>query len=394
MVSDHGVLSYSEVASLARVGRGDTPVQVDPGLDLESIRAIYGAVGMGPMVINPPRGRLGVSLAKETMVLLSTSGTTGAPKLVPLSVGNWKAAVSASAQHLGHTKEDTWLLAMPLNHVGGLSILFRSSHVGARVRLLSDFEPRSFADALGEDVTLASMVPTMLRRVLDLDDRSYEGLNAVLVGGGPIPLGLLERAHERGIPALPTYGMTETCAQVATLAPGSDPAHHADLLPGVEARIESDGRIALRGEQVFAGYIGEERRLPDEWFITGDLGRLSGRRIEVLGRADDVIVTGGENVDPGIVEAAVRGHGGVTAAVVVGLPSVEWGWEVVCLYEGGVSEVDLASYVRPQLQGFEMPKRWMRVERVPITAMGKPDRARALEMAQSAVDGLSDDERS
>src|SRR5690606_36335455 len=138
------------------------------------------------------------------LTLLFTSGTTGPPRGVRLTVDNWSAAVEASRRFLDHTPEDVWLAPMPLHHVGGLAILYRSAYVGAQVRWLPRFDTVAVARALREDVTIASVVPTMLRRLLDHDRHTYTNLKAVLVGGGPIPPGILEEVHARGIPALPT----------------------------------------------------------------------------------------------------------------------------------------------------------------------------------------------
>jgi O-succinylbenzoic acid--CoA ligase len=249
--------------------------------------------------------------------------------------------------------------------------------------MLPGFDSAEFADGLTDGVTFASVVPTMLRRILDIDDRSYRGLRAVLVGGGPIPPGLLEEAWGRGIPALPTYGMTETCAQVATLKPGSPLAYRVHPLPQVEVRIESDGRIALRGPQVFGGYLGEEQRGPDDWFVTGDNGRLhDDGSLQVLGRADDVIVTGGENVDPAAVEAVLTQMEGVDEVMVVGVPSGEWGNEVVCLFTGTVSETDLDRHARNHLEPPLVPKRWLEVDAIPTTPLGKPDRSAGRDFAE------------
>jgi O-succinylbenzoic acid--CoA ligase len=170
--------------------------------------------------------------------------------------------------------------------------------------------------------------------------------------------------------------MTETCAQVATLRPGSPLAYRVDPLPGVEARIEPDGRVALRGPQVFAGYLGEEQRDPDDWFVTGDLGRFhDDGTLQVLGRADDVIVTGGENVDPARVEAVLSDLEGVDGVMVVGVPSEEWGNEVVCLYAGKLSGAKLETVARDLLEPHQLPKRWIKVEQIPTTSLGKPDRS-------------------
>ncbi len=376
LTTPEGSVTYRQVFDAMDVTVTGRTTVLSPEPDLSSVLAIFAAISDGPLILKPRQGWIDTVIPESVMTLLFTSGSSGTPKAVPLTVANWKAAVGASAAHLGHTPGDEWLIAMPLHHVGGLSVLFRSAYVGGRVRMLSRFEAVSFADALSDDVTFASVVPTMLRRVLDVDDRSYRGLKAMLVGGGPIPPGLLEEAWGRGIPAMPTYGMTETCAQVATLEPGSGLAYRVHPLPGIEIRIEGDGRIALRGPQVFGGYLGEEQRDPDDWFVTGDLGRLhDDRSLQVLGRADDVIVTGGENVDPAAVEAVLWGLDGVEGVMVVGIPSEEWGNEVVCLFTGTVTESDLDRWARDRLGPSQVPKRWIEVKSVPTTPLGKPDRA-------------------
>jgi O-succinylbenzoic acid--CoA ligase len=308
-----------------------------------------------------------------------TSGSVGGQKGARLTRSNWEAASQASVEHLGHGPEDNWLLAMPLHHVSGLSIVLRSAYAGGTVRMVPGFDPATFAGELrGGEVSMASLVPTMLSRVLDLDPGPYSGLRAVLVGGGPIPDELLQRAASAGLPILPTYGMTETCGQVATLRPGSVVENKAHPLPGVEIRIEPDDRIALRGPMVSPGYLGEPDRAPGEWFVTGDLGRIDDDgALIVTGRADSLIVSGGENIDPAMVEAALMRVPGVDGAVVFGVPSEEWGMEVVCLYTGDAGTIRIDSHLRGRLPSFMIPKRWHRVQEIPTTALGKPDRAEA-----------------
>jgi o-succinylbenzoate---CoA ligase len=381
-----GHLTYRDLTGLLPSRPSGELTSLVPGADLDSVAGIFRGVVAGPLRISVGEGWLGYAVRQGVMTLLSTSGTTGRPKLVPLSVGNWRAAVVASAIHLGHRPEDTWLMAMPLHHVGGLSVLFRSAHVGGAVRMLPRFDAGSFAAELESGVTIASVVPTMLRRVLDHDDRIYAGLKAVLVGGGPIPAGLLEEAQARGIPALPTYGMTETCAQVATLRPGAPLDYKAHLLPGVEARIEANGRIALRGDQVFSGYLGEDQRSPGDWFVTGDRGELDvDGAVRILGRADDVIVTGGENVDPAGVEVEMINCPGVDEVMVVGVPSEEWGREVVCLYTGAATGPALAEWAKARLKPFQVPKQWIEVGSIPVGPLGKPDRHSGVELASRAI---------
>ncbi len=320
---------------------------------------------------------------RDAATIVFTSGTTGPAKAARLTEGNWEAAVAASARHLHHEAEDTWLAAMPLHHVGGLSILYRSAFVGAGVHWLHRFSVPEVVEALRGGVTLASFVPTMLRRVLDHDAEPFEGVRAVLVGGGPVPPGLLEEAHERGLPALPTYGMTETCAQVATLRPGSEPRYAAHPLPGVAIRIEEDGRVALRGKQVSPGYSDEDDRPPGEWFITPDLGTLDADgALRILGRADDVIITGGENVDPGRVEAVLLDHPLVTAAAVVGVADEEWGQRVAALYVGEAEPEVLDSWARQRLARHEVPQLWRKVASLPTSPLGKPDRSRVRQLLE------------
>jgi O-succinylbenzoic acid--CoA ligase len=382
LTTPEGNVTYREVIDAMDISVTGRTTVLSPEPDIASVLAIFAAISDGPLILKPRHGWIDTAIPESVMTLLFTSGTTGTPKAVPLTDANWEAAVSASATHLGHTADDEWLTAMPLHHVGGLSVLFRTAYVGGGVRMLPRFDATDFADALAGGVTFASVVPTMLRRVLDVDERSYTGLKAVLVGGGPIPPGLLEEAWGRGIPALPTYGMTETCAQVATLKPGSPLAYRANPLPGVEVRIAPDGRIALRGSQVFGGYLGEEQRDPDDWFVTGDLGRLhDDGSLQVLGRADHVIVTGGENVDPAAVEVVLSGLEGVDAVMAVGIPSDEWGYEVVCLFAGTVTEADLDRWSRDHLEPHQVPKRWIKVDAIPTTPLGKADRSAGRDIA-------------
>lgn len=349
---------------------------VRPRLDFDSVVGLIAVMSRGTaVVLGPDAPDPGPVDPAGATTVVYTSGSSGSPKGVRLTRANWEAAARASVEHLGHGDADVWLLALPLHHVGGLSILVRSAWAGGRVRMLPGFDPASFAVALHSGVTMASVVPTMLARILEADPGPYSGLRAVLAGGGPIPDGLLERAAGAGLPVLPTYGMTETCGQVATLRPGATLERKAHPLPGVELSVGDDGRIRVRGPMVSPGYLGEPDRAPGEWLLTGDLGALDpDGALRVLGRADTVIVTGGENVAPEQVEEALTGVPGVEAVMVVGVPSEEWGMEVACLYVGGAEHESLAAEARSRLPGHIVPKRWLRVDRLPVTVVGKPDR--------------------
>lgn len=345
------------------------PRLLSPSLEPESIfEMVAGLSGGGVTVVGPQQE---IAYPANCDLVVFTSGTSGPPKGVRLTRRNLEAACSASARHLGHDHGDNWLLAMPLRHVGGLSIVLRQLYTGGAVTLLPRFAPETFAAALLGDVTMASVVPTMLRRIIPFGP--FHGLRAVLVGGGPIPDGLLEAAVEAGLPVLPTYGLSETFGQVATLRPGSDLERKAHPLPGIDLQVGGDGRIAVRGEQVSPGYLGEPDR-PTPWFVTNDLGELlDDGALRVLGRADRLIVTGGENVNPEQVESVLRGHSEVADVVVGGVADDEWGQVIVAVYEGTAPAEELAGWARQRLPSHMVPRRLKRVDSIPRTAIGKPD---------------------
>lgn len=373
--------TYGETSAEVERRLADDPVVIRPNLRPESVFEILAGIsGGGAVLLGPSDAAPLVSLDGADLVVF-TSGTSGSPKGVRLLRGNLEAACRASAAHLGHDESDTWLLAMPLSHVGGVSILVRSAFAGGSVRLLSGFDESSFSAALHGDVTVVSVVPAMLRKVVSHDPGPYSGLRAVLVGGGPIPDGLLERAASCGLPVLPTYGMTETFGQVATLRPGAELDRKAHPLPGIEARICPDGRIALKGPQVSPGYLGEPDRV-DPWLVTNDLGRIDADgALRVLGRADTLIITGGENVDPGRVEVEVETLDGVDEVVVVGVPDETWGEVLTAVYAGVARPEALRTALASHLPRHMVPTRWLSVGAVPRTPLGKPDRVAARAMA-------------
>lgn len=356
------------------------PRIIQPSLEPDSVFDIVAGIsGGGATVVGPD---IETTKPGEAALVVFTSGTTGPPKGVRLTMLNLTAAASASEEHLGHGADDNWLLAMPLHHVGGLSIVVRQAYTGGSITLLSRFEPSRFADAMKGPVTMVSVVPTMLSRLLD--HGGFSGLRAVLVGGGPIPNGLLEAASAQGLPVLPSYGMTETFGQVATLLPGSPLEHKVHPLPGVRIRTDPHGRIAVEGTQVSPGYVDQPDR-SDPWFVTNDFGELDEEgALRVLGRTDSVIVTGGENVAPERVEAVMKEHPGVGEAIVVGVPDAEWGQRLVCVYEGDGG--GLGEWASQRLSGPLMPKDWIHVERIPRTAIGKPDRAAVQRLVEESAD--------
>ena len=259
--------------------------------------------------------------------------------------------------------DDRWLCCLPVHHVAGLSIFTRCAIFGATV-YANDFEPREIKDVLeAGEVTIASLVPTMLVRLREAGLERARNVKGILLGGGPIPADLLDWAEAAGLPVMPTYGMTETCSQIATAAPGE---RLARPLPGVELEIADDGEILVRGPMVAR----------EGWHRTGDRGRVTeDGLLEVYGRMDDLIVTGGENVAAAEVEAALREHPRVADAAVLGIEDPEWGRAIWAFVTGDVDEDAVIEHCRGVLPGFKVPKRVVVLDELPRTASGKVERA-------------------
>jgi O-succinylbenzoic acid--CoA ligase len=223
---------------------------------------------------------------------------------------------------------------------------------------------------LGE-VELASLVATQVRRLLADGFARPTHLRTLLIGGGPIASDLIHSANRMDLPVVPTYGMTETAAVVASARVGDS---HGRLypLPGVEMSTAEDGRVLVRGEQVSPGYVDGPERADGEWFTTSDLGTFADDgSVEITGRADRVIITGGEKVEPELVEALLSRHPGVEEVAVVGITDRKWGETVVAYYAGDASPQDLDLVARAGLVPAAVPKRFIRVEHLPRTELGK-----------------------
>jgi O-succinylbenzoic acid--CoA ligase len=298
------------------------------------------------------------------VTVMHSSGTTAAPKQVVLTQGNWLANALGSAVALGLDPGERWLCPMPLTHVGGLSIPIRSSIYATTAVVHGRFDIQWVLDDLMNPerrITLVSLVPTMLSRLLDAGLSQPPALRWVLLGGGPISGALLERAAGAGVPVAPSYGMTETCSQIVTFG---------WPLPGAEVRVSS-GEVVARGPMVSAGALDE-----DGWLRTGDLGAFDeGGRLVITGRKADTIVTGGENVAPAEVEDVLMGHPDVADAGVFARPDVEWGEAVVAsvvLHDGAtVGPEELRAFCAGRLAGFKVPKAFEFVSGLPRSQTGK-----------------------
>jgi O-succinylbenzoic acid--CoA ligase len=222
----------------------------------------------------------------------------------------------------------------------------------------------------------------MLTRVLGRDASLISDMRFVLVGGGPLPKALADRAVRAGVPVLSTYGMTEATSQIATATTGD----RTRLVPldGVIVTTRSDGRITVDGPTVSPGFLGEKPR--EGSYVTNDAGRIEpDGGLTVIGRVDDIVISGGENISLGAIGASLSSFEGVSAAAAVGVADPEWGTTVVGIVETDLDSDALDNLARPVLAPYERPRRWVIVDRLPLLANGKPDLAAAREMAEQAL---------
>ncbi|WP_121253254.1 AMP-binding protein [Nocardioides ferulae] len=314
---------------------------------------------------------------------VETSGSTGRPKRVVLSRAAVLASVEASARRVGGTGR--WLLALPSAYVAGVQVVCRSLGAGHRPVLAEEHPDFAAAtEALGAGPRFTSLVPTQLHRLLD-DPASAAALatfHTILLGGGPIDPALRDRAEAAGVLVMATYGSAETAGGCV---------YDGMPLDGVGLAIGGDGRIRLAGPTLFDGYDGDPELtgqvLVDGWFLTSDAGRLDeDGRLQVLGRLDDVVVTGGVNVPAPAVAARLRAHPAVADAEVLGVTDEEWGNRLVAFVvtsEGrGVSLADLRDWVAEERPRSWAPRQLVALEAMPLLGNGKPDRMRLRAMAE------------
>ncbi|MFK0008617.1 AMP-binding protein [Paenarthrobacter sp. NPDC090520] len=335
---------------------------------------------------------------EDAAVVVRTSGSTGTPKATVLTIDALAASSVGTAVAL--RGEGQWLLALPLQYVAGVQVLVRSLYAGTRPWVMDQsngFTPEAFttaAEELTDKIRFTSLVPTQLQRLLDSPAPEtlavLRRFNAILLGGAPASAELLAVAHAEGLNVVTTYGSAETCGGCV---------YDGEPLDGVEIRLgegELEGRILLGGATVAAGYLenGPEAFFEDNdtrWYVTGDLGEMSPEgKLTVLGRADDVIITGGVKASAAYIQEKLEGLDGVTAAFVAGVPSREWGQAVAAV-------VAVADPTREGIRGFTAkreaalgvlaPKTVLAVSELPMLPNGKPDRLAMIEQLEALHQG-------
>ncbi|MGK3207712.1 o-succinylbenzoate--CoA ligase [Amycolatopsis sp. MEPSY49] len=375
------------------------PVHLDGSLEALDVlkRAVADALAGGPAVLPFTDPTLRDAMAPDepaepdTAVVIATSGSTGAPKGVLLSARALTASAEATHARLGGPGH--WLLATPAHYIGGLQVLVRSLLAGTSPVFLTGtgFRPDDFAAAAAKltgGPRYTALVPTQLVRLLDAGGAGLAAaktFDAIVVGAAATSAALRERAADAGVAIVPAYGMSETA---------SGCVYDGFPLDGVRVDVEGD-RIRIAGDVLAHGY----RRRPDltaasfsdGWFTTSDRGvRHDDGRIEVLGRADDMINTGGVKVSANAIERVLTAQPGVRDACVVGLPDPEWGEAVVALVvpEDEAREADeLRAAVRAELGAAATPKRVEYGAELPLRGPGKIDRAAVKQRLESGLSG-------
>ncbi|MFS1303772.1 AMP-binding protein [Streptosporangium longisporum] len=349
-------------------GDGPAVLPLPPTLPAPALRATLEA--LRPTHVDGVRRADGIGVPADVAVVIATSGSTGAPKGVQLSAAALRASASASLRRLGARPGERWLCCLPPSHVSGLQVLVRSLLAGSEPIVHEGF---SAGAVLASGADHVSLVPTQLRRLLGAGPSGPPDLSrfaTVLLGGAAAPPDLLAQARAAGARVVTTYGMSETCGGCV---------YDGEPLDGVDLRVGGDGRIRLGGPVLFSGY----RLRPDlteaardgDLFLTSDLGVVEDGRLRVLGRADDVINTGGEKVVAAVVAEAVAAHPAVSDAVVVGRPDPEWGQRVTAVVVAAdpPSLAEIRAFVKERLPAYAAPAELVVVPGIPLLANGKPD---------------------
>lgn len=360
------------MAALERaLAGGPAILPLSPRLPGPELRRVLDALQPDELVTTTERSTLpaGPPIGPDVAAVVLTSGSTGEPKGAVLTRQALESAARAGLARLDARPGERWLACLPPSSIGGLQVLVRSLYSGSPPVLLPRFSPTAFAAADG--ATLTALVPTMLGRLLD-EGVDLQRFRRILLGGAAASRPLLQRAKKAGANVVPTYGMTETAGGCV---------YDGRPLDGVDIDIGADGRIRIRGPVLFGGYRGGPvSPRSDGWFVTSDLGRWAADgRLEVLGRADDMIVTGGENVAAARVVDLLLAHPSVAEAAVIGRPDPEWGARVVAVVvpaEGAIPTLpELRAHVVAAASAAHAPRELLLVDRLPLLPSGKLDRA-------------------
>jgi o-succinylbenzoate---CoA ligase len=367
-------LRYPNRRLAARIGElweaGDAVLPLSPYAPDREIAAMLSELRPHQIEDESGAARLddGLPVGPGIALVMPTSGSSGRPKGVEISFDALDWSARAYAARLKTVEGARWLCCLPLSHIGGLGILVRSRLAGTEPVIHDRFEPGLIAQE--HEATLISLVPTALIRLLD-EGVDLSRYSTVLIGGAALSPDVADRARKAGVQVVQTYGLTETCG-------GCN--FDGFALPGAEFALDGE-RILVRGPMLMDGYrlrpdLTAEAIDPDGWLNTSDRGRLrTDGALEVLGRMDDIIVTGGQKVSAPEVETELKAHPQVADAAVAGISDYRWGQAVAALIvpgsNGAPTLLELKGFLAERLAAFKAPKRILIVEQIPRTASGK-----------------------
>lgn len=314
---------------------------------------------------------------EKVFCIINTSATTGKFKSVPVRWLQIEAHVKASANVLGVGEHDNWLVVLPMFHVSGLSIILRTLYNGTRAIIREKFSEQVVLEALEtEDVTMVSLVPTVLQRIVERIQAPT--LRAILLGGEFIPMPLLQECVQRNLPVYKTYGMSETFAQSTTFSIQEHPNKLASVgypLQGVTIEIrnpdeEGVGEVWLLSPMLMKGYLNKE---PIQGaFNTDDIGYVDEDGfLYLLNRRKDIIISGGENIYPKEIEDVLYGMNGILECAVIPVSDPKWGQVPVLCVVTNRSEEDISQYLLSRLAKYKVPKRMIYFDALPKNSMGK-----------------------
>lgn len=415
-----GILAGNNFETIATMyamwGSGKVPILINPKLSKEEIarntevsgskRILSGEETRLLLKSSLEAGDVGEEVQTEewgkddTAVILATSGTGGKIKLAELSFDNYYQSFVNSKKELNYCSEDRWWLSLPIFHSGGLSIVLRGLFSKASVILES--QKSKFPGILP---TKLSLVQAQLKRMAEKDFQGIKEGAVVLLGGGAIEPELMGKAIEKGVKVIKVYGSTETASMVTGLR-GEDfagrersagkPFENVEVVildrKGERVSNGEGGEIAIRSKSLFKGYLNNreetEKRFFNGYYLTGDVGYLDGEGfLFVSGRKDDIIISGGEKVNPEEVEGVLLEFRGVRECLVFGNESEEWGEEVCAaiVSDGEIEAEELKSFLRKRLASYKIPKRFVRIEELPKTSLRKIRRDEGKNLAKSIL---------
>ena len=313
------------------------------------------------------------SVRSKIAMVIHTSGSTGASKEVELSASALVASAQASNKYVGATTGMRWSLLLPLTHIAGINVLVRSIELGT--------SPIDLRNYVGEypDSDFTAIVPTQLFRAINGDKNLLNHLKnaqAVLVGGGKLAAKLKKEATELGIKIIETYGMTETCGGCI---------YDGEPLENISYQIGADNRIMISGPSLASGYLGEEElwsaSFDGKWFTTSDIGSVNNGKVEVIGRVDDVVISGGENISLTSIEALIKNALPEIEIAAFAIEDLEWGSAIHLAVVGHKDlEDEIRNLLSSNLGSAAKPKEFHFLDRIPLTPLGKVDRQSLIEM--------------